>query len=130
MNFAIPVNVFNNFFTCRNFLYIIFSSFSFNQENDNAIKLVSYPLLEKIVIENQCFCNANSLQIDGLSNLESIVVGDKCFGSHDKLSNSNGVFQLTNCGCLKSVQIGILSFSTFAACEMRSMIHSRYSKQK
>ena len=108
--------------------FLSISSFSFNQENDNAIKLVSYPLLEKIVIENQCFCNANSLQIDGLSNLESIVVGDKCFGSHDKLSNSNGVFQLTNCGCLKSVQIGKLSFSTFATCEMRSMIHSRYSK--
>ena len=78
------------------------------------------------MIENHCFCNASSLQIDGLSNLESFSVGDNCFGSLKSLSNSNGVFQLTNCGCLKTVQIGKQSFSSFSTCEMRSKVHSSY----
>ena len=106
--------------------FLTISSYSFNQENDKSLKLVSFPLLERIVIENHCFCNASSLQIDGLSNLESFSVGDNCFGSLKSLSNSNGVFQLTNCGCLKTVQIGKQSFSSFSTCEMRSNVHSSY----
>ena len=71
--------------------------------------------MEELIIGNDCFCSVNLFNIDGLNHLKSIKIGNNSF---TKNKNSNGdddsrSFHLLNCNELKSIEIGLFSFSDF-----------------
>ena len=88
---------------CNNSNYTIFNFSRFNS-------------LEELIIGNDCFCSVNLFKIDGLNELKSIKIG---MNSFTKKKNSNGddtsrSFHILNCAELKSIEIGLFSFSDYS----------------
>ena len=100
------ISISNN--NCNNSEYTIFNFSRFN-------------LLEELIIGNDCFCSVNLFNIDGLNHLKSIKFGNNSFTllksndkwDYDKANNGNRSFHILNCNELKSIEIGLFSFSDY-----------------
>ena len=80
--------------------------------------------LKRIVIGSHCYLNAKKFIVDQLEQLESVEIGEIAFTQNSGNNVYDGVidtpeieklfvnfFQISNCGKLKSIQIGNSSFS-------------------
>ena len=71
--------------------------------------------LEELIIGNDCFENVNLFKIDGLNHLICIKIGKNAFGNNknDYGRNTFRSFHISNCNELKSIEIGLFSFSDY-----------------
>ena len=98
--------------TCNDIDYIIFNFSRFT-------------LLKELVIGSNSFMNVNKFNIDGLNHLKSLIIGMDSFthlkssnwhydrNRDDKANNPNRSFHILNCAELKSIEIGLYSFSDY-----------------
>ena len=75
------------------------------------------------MIGNECFMYVNEVKMIGLKQLESVVIGMNSFTQHknDHGNDPNRHFYLKNCPKLKSLKIGIVSFSDYSVIEIENV---------
>ena len=72
--------------------------------------------LKQIVIEDECYVNNHSFDINGLNSLESIEIGSDSFmdlisyENDEKSLPSSGIFRVVNCPNLHTICFGVSSF--------------------
>ena len=76
--------------------------------------------LRVLTVGKNCFKYVARLKIDKLDYLESITIGENSFREENMIKNqpSNRVFSLFNCKQLKTLKIGIYSFSDYSRLEI------------
>ena len=99
-----------------NIVSISIPNHSINNGNYNTFNFSRFILLEELIIGDECFENVELFKIDGLNHLKSIKIGTNSF---TKKKNSNGndcsrSFGILNCDELKSIEIGLFSFSDYS----------------
>ena len=90
--------------------------------------------LKRIVIGSHCYLNAKKFIVDQLEQLESVEIGENCFTQEigengfgeelyypEKEKQSVDIFQISNCGKLKSIQIGYKSFYHYHSFELNNL---------
>ena len=99
---------------------IIISSNSLNVKSFTTMDFSTFTSLRMIEIGNECGMYVTSVKITGLSSLKSVRIGKDSFtknkGDYSSESNAIGVFQLKDCPKVKSLQIGLFSFSSYKQC--------------
>ena len=93
-----------------------------NVQNTPVSKETSFRLspwlraLKQIVIEDECYVNNHSFDINGLNSLESIEIGSDSFmdlisyENDEKSLPSSGIFRVVNCPNLDTICFGVSSF--------------------
>ena len=80
----------------------------------------TFTSLKMIEIGDECGMYVTSVKITGLSSLKSVRIGENSFttekGSYSSERNAIGVFQLKDCPKVKSLEIGLFSFSSYKQC--------------
>ena len=76
-----------------------------NNEAFDEWSMDEYVRLRELIMCNECFQFVKDLKIVGLNALEKVEIGKQCF-----CKASGGVFEMRDCGKLKSVRIGDGSF--------------------
>ena len=97
-----------------------------NSMNDaylTVLDLTRFKRLKKIVIGDECFMNVIEVIITWLYSLESMEIGMNSFTQHkdDYGNDPNGHFYLKNCPKLKSLRVGMHSFSDFSVIEIENV---------
>ena len=99
---------------------IIVSSNSLNVNSFTTMDFSTFTSLKMIEIGDECGMYVTSVKITGLSSLKSVRIGKNSFttekGSHSSERNAIGVFQLKDCPKVKSLEIGLFSFSSYKQC--------------
>ena len=99
---------------------IIISSNSLNGESFTTMDFSTFTSLKMIEIGDECGMHVTSVKITGLSSLKSVRIGKDSFttykGSYPGKGDESGVFQLKDCPKVKSLQIGLFSFSSYKQC--------------
>ena len=98
--------------------YFLQNSFVVNDESCNSKKSFSpFKMLgvQSIEIGNNCFASANEFRVSGLRKLTSLKVGSNSFTNNAILSDPSltHLFHISDCGQLKSIEIGESSFSYY-----------------
>jgi singapore isolate B (sub-type 7) whole genome shotgun sequence assembly, scaffold_22 len=99
---------------------IIIANNECNEWNMKSLILSDYSNLKRLNIGNNCYKCTRYFIIDGLNELETLTVGNSCF-TYVKLvddfsffaERTDGVFRITNCSKLSSIQIGDYSFAEY-----------------
>ena len=87
-----------------------------------SLNLNEYRYLKSIEIGDRCFENVDLFNINGLNELKSLKIGNNSFThlksygdkrDRNKANNRNRSFKLLNCIELKSIEIGLYSFSDY-----------------
>ena len=76
-----------------------------NNEAFEDWEMGEYVRLRELIVSDECFQFVKDLRIVGLNALEKVEIGKECF-----CKASGGVFEMRDCGKLKSVKIGDYSF--------------------
>ena len=104
---------------------IIVSSDSLNGESFTTMDFSTFTSLRMIEIGDECGMYVTSVKITGLSSLKSVRIGKNSFtknkGDYSSESNAIGVFQLKDCPKVKSLQIGLFSFSSYKQCRIANV---------
>ena len=99
---------------------IIISSNSLNGESFTTMDFSTFTSLKMIEIGDECGMYVTSVKITGLNSLKSVRIGKNSFttkkGSYSSERNAIGVFQLKDCPKVKSLEIGLFSFSSYKQC--------------
>ena len=96
---------------------------SWNGKNLTELDLSGFVKLRKIKVGDECFKNVKRVNICGLSELESVEIGMNSFTQHknDYGNDSNRHFYLKNSPKLKSLKMGLFSFSDYTVCEIENV---------
>ena len=94
-----------------------------NEEGLKELDLSGFVNLRELKVGNECFENVEEVRLIGLNELESVEIG---MNSFTKKKNSwgndpNRHFYLKNCPKLKSLKIGLYSFSDYTVCEIENV---------
>ena len=99
---------------------IIVSSNSLNGESFTTMDFSTFTSLKMIEIGDECGMHVTSVKITGLSSLKSVRIGKNSFttekGDHPYERNAAGTFRLEDCPKVKSLEIGLFSFSSYKQC--------------
>ena len=99
---------------------IIISSNSLNVNSFTTMDFRTFTSLKMIEIGDECGMYVTSVEITGLNSLKSVRIGKNSFTKNkgDKPSESNaaGTFRLEGCPKVKSLEIGLFSFSSYEQC--------------
>ena len=89
----------------------------------SVLDLTRFSKLESLVIGDNCFSYVSSVDLIGLSELESVEIGMNSFTQHknDYGNDSNRHFYLKNSPKLKSLKMGLFSFSDYTVCEIENV---------
>ena len=89
----------------------------------SVLDLTRFSKLESLVIGDNCFSYVTEVKMVGLSELESVEIGKNSFTQHknDYGNDSNRHFYLKNCPKLKSLKMGLFSFSDYTVCEIENV---------
>lgn len=105
---------------------IIVSSNSLNVNSFTTMDFSDYSSLRMIEIGNECGMYVTSVKITGLNSLKSVRIGKNSFttekGSYSSERNAIGVFQLKDCPKVKSLEIGLFSFSSYKQCLIANVV--------
>ena len=91
------------------------SNNSLNDASLTVLDLTRFKRLKKIVIGDECFMYVRELWLIGLSELERVEIGMNSFRNSNSY-DPNRHFYLKNCPKLKSLKIGLSSFSDYSVC--------------
>ena len=92
-----------------------------NEEGLKELDLHLFANLRELKVGNECFENMKEVKMVGLSKLESVVIGEKSFTKSNYGNDPNRHFYLKNCPKLKSLKMGIFSFSDYTVCEIENV---------
>lgn len=99
---------------------IIISSNSLNVNSFTTMDFSDYSSLKMIEIGDECGMYVTSVKITGLNSLKSVRIGENSFttekGDHPYERNAAGTFRLEGCPKVKSLEIGLFSFSSYKQC--------------
>lgn len=99
---------------------IIISSNSLNVNSFTTMDFSDYSSLKMIEIGDECGMYVTSVKITGLNSLKSVRIGENSFtkkkGSYPWEGDESGVFRLEDCEKVKSLEIGLFSFSSYKQC--------------
>ena len=99
---------------------IIVSSNSLNGESFTTMDFSTFTSLKMIEIGDECGMYVTSVKITGLSSLKSVRIGKNSFtknkGEYSSERNAAGTFRLEGCPKVKSLEIGLFSFSSYEQC--------------
>ena len=89
----------------------------------SVLDLTRFSKLESLVIGDNCFSYVTEVKMVGLKALESVEIGMNSFTQHknDYGNDSNRHFYLKNCPKLKSLKMGLFSFSDYTVCEIENV---------
>ena len=89
----------------------------------SVLDLTRFSKLESLVIGDNCFSYVTEVKMVGLSELESVEIGMNSFTQHknDYGNDSNRHFYLKNCPKLKSLKMGLFSFSDYTVFEIENV---------
>ena len=89
----------------------------------SVLDLTRFSKLESLVIGDNCFSYVSSVDLIGLSELESVEIGMNSFTQHknDYGNDSNRHFYLKNSPKLKSLKMGLFSFSDYTVIEIENV---------
>ena len=89
----------------------------------SVLDLTRFSKLESLVIGDNCFSYVSSVDLIGLSELESVEIGMNSFTQHknDYGNDSNRHFYLKNSPKLKSLMMGLFSFSDYSVIEIENV---------
>ena len=89
----------------------------------SVLDLTRFSKLESLVIGDNCFSYVTEVKMVGLSELESVEIGMNSFTQHknDYGNDSNRHFYVKNSPKLKSLKIGLFSFSDYTVCEIENV---------
>ena len=89
----------------------------------SVLDLTRFSKLESLVIGDNCFSYVTEVKMVGLSELESVEIGMNSFTQHknDYGNDSNRHFYLKNSPKLKSLMMGLFSFSDYTVCEIENV---------
>ena len=98
-------------------------STSLNDASLTVLDLTRFKRLKRIVIGDECFMYVEEVKLIGLSKLESVEIGKNSFTKYKNGfgENPNRHFYLKNCPKLKSLKIGIVSFSDYTVIEIENV---------
>ena len=92
----------------------------FNEDGNTSLNITNNRELKRIEIGGGCFGNVREFELDGLSELESVVIGKESFRIRDGKRRDDSC-RIVNCPKLKSIQIGIKSFSDYHSFELNNL---------
>ena len=91
-----------------------------NDEEYTIFDFSRFTLLEELEVGSNSFMYVNEFKIDGLNHLKSLKIGMNSFtcvrkndSFDDRIDNNSRSFHILNCNELKSIEIGIFSFSDY-----------------
>ena len=89
----------------------------------SVLDLTRFSKLESLVIGDNCFSYVTEVKLIGLKSLESVMIGMNSFTQHknDYGNDSNRHFYLKNSPKLKSLKMGLFSFSDYTVCEIENV---------
>ena len=89
----------------------------------NVLDLTQFSKLESLVIGDNCFSYVTEVKMIGMCELESVVIGENSFTQHknDYGNDSNRHFYVKNCPKLKSLKMGLFSFSDYTVFEIENV---------
>ena len=89
----------------------------------SVLDLTRFSKLESLVIGDNCFSYVTEVKMVGLKALESVEIGMNSFTQHknDYGNDSNRHFYVKNSPKLKSLKIGLFSFSDYTVCEIENV---------
>ena len=89
----------------------------------SVLDLTRFSKLESLVIGDNCFSYVTEVKMVGLKALESVEIGMNSFTQHknDYGNDSNRHFYLKNSPKLKSLKMGLFSFSDYTVCEIENV---------
>ena len=89
----------------------------------NVLDLTQFSKLESLVIGDNCFSYVTEVKMIGMCELESVEIGENSFTQHknDYGNDSNRHFYLKNSPKLKSLKMGLFSFSDYTVCEIENV---------
>ena len=89
----------------------------------SVLDLTRFSKLESLVIGDNCFSYVTEVKMVGLSELESVEIGMNSFTQHknDYGNDSNRHFYLKNSPKLKSLKMGLFSFSDYTVFEIENV---------
>ena len=89
----------------------------------SVLDLTRFSKLESLVIGDNCFSYVTEVKLIGLKALESVEIGMNSFTQHknDYGNDSNRHFYLKNSPKLKSLKMGLFSFSDYTVCEIENV---------
>ena len=102
---------------------LIFPSNTCNSPSITSFSIEKYPYLESIEVGDDCFMHVKTVLIKNDNSLKSLKIGNNSFTSH-KYSHgedSSRSFSLSYCPQLKSIEMGLFSFSDFSGFSVSSM---------
>ena len=86
---------------------------SINDEDYTVFDFSRFTLLEELEIGDDCFMYVDTFKIDGLNELKSLKIGNNSFAKNGYGNDSSRSFAVLNCIELKSIEIGLFSFSDY-----------------
>ena len=93
-----------------------------NEEEWKVLDLSFISCLKSLRVGCMCFCYVEKVKLIGLSKLESVEIGFGCFKTKKRRGKDLGYsFCLKDCPKLKSLKIGLSSFSDYTVCEIANM---------
>ena len=107
----------------NNITSIVIDNNKCNEESVTVLDLSKYPKLKSVTIGDESFMYVNEVIITGLNELESVVIGENSFTKNKNYNGNdpNRHFYLKNCPKLKSLMIGIESFSDYSVIEIENV---------
>ena len=96
---------------------------SLNDASLNVLDLTRFKRLKRIVIGDECFMNVIEVIMTWLYSLESVEIGMNSFTQHkdDYGNDPIGHFYLKDCPKLKSLRVGMHSFSDYSVIEIENV---------
>ena len=86
------------------------------------LDLTRFTQLRSLEVGNHCLSYVTKVNMTGLNELESVEIGEKSFTRKNGYGNDpNRHFYLKNCPKLKSLKIGIVSFSDYSVIEIENV---------
>lgn len=99
---------------------IVIPNWTCNDKDYTIFDFSRFLVVESIEIGDNSFGSVNTFRIEGLDKIEVLKIGKNSFTQLKesnwnicKLEYQSKVFNITNCKCLKSIEIGEFSFSDF-----------------
>ena len=102
---------------------LVYPSNTCNSPSLTSFIIEKYPYLESIEVGDDCFMYVKGVKIADDVSLKSLIIGNNSFTNHKYYhgEDSSRSFSLSNCPQLKSIEIGLFSFSDFSRFSVSSM---------
>ena len=94
-----------------------------NEEGLTELDLSGFVNLRELKVGDWCFMYVDEVKLVGLNELESVVIGDNSFTQHKNSwgNDPNRHFYLKDCPKLKSLKMGLYSFSDYTVIEIENV---------